>query len=361
MNNKRNLTFSYLEAVAILMVIDDHTGTHINILANIFPYNSFYMPLFVFISGYFYKKGIKRNIKNKIKHLFVPYMICTLAGNGIAYLMDKANIVHWYECANIRSIWQWITTCPPSTTSAAWFAIMLVWVSVAYNIVRGILRSENKYIEYLLLVIMICIGGLSIHYCMLGYNTNLLYLPCLRMMFYIQFYHMGVLFRKYWEPYINKMRAGIICSICIFINLLLFSIYGSNLAFPSTCWMGSFKSYYLPIITSITGILFWYRLLKDFTERYRGSIKIIDFLAENTFLIMESHLFFINIPCFYTLCKISMRGIETGSFNRELFETTPWVGENGNIFSFFTGLIGSMIFIYTIKRIRNKIKQVLCK
>lgn len=52
----RNVTFSCLEAIAIIMVIDDHTGRHIDILSNVFPYNSFYMPLFVFISGYFYKK-----------------------------------------------------------------------------------------------------------------------------------------------------------------------------------------------------------------------------------------------------------------------------------------------------------------
>ena len=49
----RNQTFQYLEALAIIMVIDDHVGTRIGFLSSIFPYNSFYMPLLVFISGYF--------------------------------------------------------------------------------------------------------------------------------------------------------------------------------------------------------------------------------------------------------------------------------------------------------------------
>lgn len=35
------------------MVIDDHMSTRIGILSSLFPYNSFYMPLFVFISGYY--------------------------------------------------------------------------------------------------------------------------------------------------------------------------------------------------------------------------------------------------------------------------------------------------------------------
>lgn len=48
----RNQTFQWVEALAILMVLDDHMSTRIGILSSIFPYNSFYMPMFVFISGY---------------------------------------------------------------------------------------------------------------------------------------------------------------------------------------------------------------------------------------------------------------------------------------------------------------------
>ena len=57
-NNKskeRNQIFNYLYVLAILMVIDNHCAYKINFFNNIFPYNSFYMPLFVFISGYFFK------------------------------------------------------------------------------------------------------------------------------------------------------------------------------------------------------------------------------------------------------------------------------------------------------------------
>ena len=38
----RNQTFQYLEALIMIMVIDDHTGTTIGILSGIFPYNYFY-------------------------------------------------------------------------------------------------------------------------------------------------------------------------------------------------------------------------------------------------------------------------------------------------------------------------------
>ena len=70
---RRNQTFQWLEALAILMVLDDHVSTRIGILSSIFPYNSFYMPLFVFISGYFYRdRSIIQNIKHKTIHLLLP-------------------------------------------------------------------------------------------------------------------------------------------------------------------------------------------------------------------------------------------------------------------------------------------------
>ena len=63
---KRNFTFDLLYVLAIIMVVDDHTKAQLGILKAIFPYDSFFMPLFVFISGYFYKKqNVIKNIKHK--------------------------------------------------------------------------------------------------------------------------------------------------------------------------------------------------------------------------------------------------------------------------------------------------------
>lgn len=52
----RNQTFQWLEALAIIMVIDDHVGTGVGFLSSIFPYDSFFMPMLVFVSGYFFKE-----------------------------------------------------------------------------------------------------------------------------------------------------------------------------------------------------------------------------------------------------------------------------------------------------------------
>ena len=63
---------------------------------------------------------------------------------------------------------------------------------------------------------------------------------------------------------------------------------------------------------------------------------------------MESHLFFINIPSFYTWYKKVFQGITYSSFDQKLFESSPWMGSNGSIVAFFTGVIGSAIFVCII-------------
>lgn len=73
----RNQTFQWLEALAIIMVIDDHVSTRVGILSSVFPYNSFYMPMLVFISGYFFKnRSVGEGIQHKVLNLLVP--ICNM-------------------------------------------------------------------------------------------------------------------------------------------------------------------------------------------------------------------------------------------------------------------------------------------
>ena len=50
-----NASFGILSALAIIMIVAGHADYNILTVGELFPYYSFHVPLFMFISGYFYR------------------------------------------------------------------------------------------------------------------------------------------------------------------------------------------------------------------------------------------------------------------------------------------------------------------
>jgi fucose 4-O-acetylase-like acetyltransferase len=352
----RNQTFQWLEALAILMVLDDHMSTRIGILSSIFPYNSFYMPMFVFISGYFYRdKPVIQTIRHKVRHLLFPYLIWAFVGEIISYLLMRFNIVNWFvnPFSIIRVKQLFLIDSLSSITGASWFVIMLFWVSIGYGILNSILQLGKKNNDYIWLLLSIIIGFISLKFCITGYNTSSLRLFLLRTAWYLQFYHMGRMFHCYWEKYIINKRLLYICSACVGINVLLICVMGDRINFYSTGGMGHFNSWWIPLITSITETLFWYKVMQLAASKI-GQEPIIDFIAENTFTIMECHLVFLNIPNFYAYYQFLHGNPVYADFPMKIFIHGAWLrySPNTRLLGWFCGLLGSLIVAYLLRRLK---------
>lgn len=364
---QKNQTFQYLKAIAILMVIDDHMSTRIGFLSSLFPYNSFYMPLFVFISGYFFRdKGVGRSLKSKVEHLLLPYLIWIYVGQLVSFMLDRAGVVHWYiPVNNVLNTMNYLLTVGPISLiiGPAWFGIMLFWVVVLYILLHKLLQFEKPLMAYVFLIISIIAGFITLQLCMKGYqNTSLVHMALLRAVWYIQFYHMGWLFHEHWEKKIERVPALAVIGICIFVNVILLCIYGDKINFYSTTYMSSFNSWWIPLITSITGILFWYKVMHFIAERV-GEIKAVSFLADNTFTVMCTHLMFTNISNYYAYQQALRGNIEYTSFPTGEFLSSPWVRYNANtrLVGFFCGLIGSLLVAFVIGRLSDLLAKCVVK
>ena len=77
MEKKIDPSFRILSALAIILVVAGHADFGVFDIAGLFPYYSFHVAVFVFISGYFYKEENETNIfsyiKRKAIHLLLPY------------------------------------------------------------------------------------------------------------------------------------------------------------------------------------------------------------------------------------------------------------------------------------------------
>ena len=87
---KSNKQFMLLSALGIFFVVDMHAGSPFGIFNSIFNYESFFMQMFVFISGYFFKEKnlqtpFKYIWKNTVK-LMIPFFVINAVYTGLIML-----------------------------------------------------------------------------------------------------------------------------------------------------------------------------------------------------------------------------------------------------------------------------------
>ena len=88
-----------------------------------------------------------------------------------------------------------------------------------------------------------------------------------------------------------------------------------------------------------------------------GQVKIVDFVAENTFTIMMSHLLFVNIPNFIVYFQILRGSTAFSDFPAKDFVAGAWFrySPSTRLAGFFCGLLGSLLVAWVINRVKERI------
>ena len=91
---ERNITFTILSAIGIVLILLGHLDYGILTFGGLFPYYSYHVMIFVFVSGYFYKSDDEAHllqfVLRKAKRLLLPYMIWNVLYGIIVMLMRRA-------------------------------------------------------------------------------------------------------------------------------------------------------------------------------------------------------------------------------------------------------------------------------
>lgn len=294
MKEKSNKQFMILSAIGIIQVVMCHLAPDIKITGYIFPFTSFFMPMFVFISGYFYttkkEDNILKTIWQKFKKIMIPFFVINLCYGIINTILRNVGIINYGADINLYTLFiqPFINNSQFIFDFPSWFIPAFFTTYVVYLLIHK-LCTKIKLNEYILLIIMLIGNMFAV------YNQNIARfedIRCLllRVLFLLPFLHIGYLYKTKWQKYEEKVKTWILLPMVIGINII------SILIFKNICYdLHEFSSFiinapYLPILTFITGTLFWLRISK-LLEKYIGENKLVNYISNNTFSIMSHHLF----------------------------------------------------------------------
>lgn len=289
MENKINYQFKVLYALGIIFVVIGHIANN-NIhlfLNNIFPVDGSHLALFVFASGYFYKKEVENSllqyIIKKIKHLIIPMYIWNLI-YGLICLFLRENSFNIGDSLSLNSllIAPWINGHQFTYSMCLWFIPPLFLTEIGTASIRKVLHTITKN-EYILCLFFLGLGILGVQLAIWGYNKDWMLL-IVRTLYFIPFFSMGILYREKIEKKDTLSNTKyLIILLCLQLISILY--FGKAVAYNFS-WCRSFTDGpIMPFIAVTIGIAFWLRIAKILEPICKNSSTIMN-IANNTYAIL---------------------------------------------------------------------------
>lgn len=314
--NNRNTELTILKALGIISVVSCHLGTNIfNIIGipisssnELFPEYSYHMPLFIFVSGYFYKIIYEKDIIGLIKKRFISikkYLNCNIFYFILCFILINLGIFSRRIEFNFKSLFiePFLGGFQFYFNGPGWFVPFLFLLQVLFTISRKILMSNNKSFkdssnrkfkqEFIFLITLIILGfvstSLSRIYPVINDNVTIIH-STLRILFGLQFFQLGFLYKEFIESHIKYSFKSF---LLLLITKIAFILTFGNYTF-SLRTVKFNNSIILPVIVSILGILYCLHLSKfiaKMSNRINHKIiAFICFIGNNTWSIMMHHL-----------------------------------------------------------------------
>lgn len=292
-----------------------------------------------------------------MRKLLIPYFIWNFVYLIIISIIRHFGITQYGSDINLQSMFitPWITGNQSGISTASWFVLALFLVSVAYATIRKIMSYLNITNHYFITAILMLVSIMGIELAMDGQNQGL-FIPITRTMMYLFFYQFGVLYKEKIELY-DKINSLTYFGCIIIVQFLLIYSF-KNLEFVNLTMTFSTTMVFIPIATSLTGILFWLRVAKLASPLIEKS-KLAIYAGLNTWTIMMHHQFF-----FFLLNLILMLfSVHTkyiSGFDRQLFKYDIWyvyIPNSTYQFAFFYVILGIALPLITKYFVENIIAK----
>lgn len=320
-----NATFCILSGLAIIMVVAGHLGYNILSVDDLFPYYSFHVPLFMFISGYFYKDEAEEHpliyVKKKCARLLVPYLVWNLIYGLIALFLRNCGLAMG-EGISFRTLFltPFLHGYQFLYNYAAWFVPVLFIIEIMNLLMRLIVRRLFKIFtkspEWLYLAASLLVG-MAVVYLAIGGHVWGNYKTPGRILFLYPCFQMGQFYRKNLE---ERDTLGNLPYFTILLTMqTLLHLCCNGLAFSSVWCTGFANGPVIPYVTVVSGIAFWLRIARLLTP-IAGENRTVRYLGRNTFTVMMHHVMIFMLIKITLACIASNTGF-LADFDFEQYRT----------------------------------------
>ena len=315
MKNK-NTELTILKSLGILVVVSCHLGSNVfNLIGmpltfkrELFPEYSYHMPLFIFASGYFYKRIYEKDILNLVKRRLSSikkYISCNIFYFVLTLILASLGLLSMKLQLNLKGLliepflggFQFYFNGP------GWFVPFLFLLQITYVALRKVLgivfrNFNNKNTstlkqETILLLVLVFVGfittSISNAYQVIDGKVSI-FQSFLRVLFGLPFFQIGFMFKAFLE---NNLKLTLTTFILVVVSKLLIDANFGYYTFSLRTIKFNNRAI-LPFIVAILGILYLLHLTKFIVNVVgKSSPKTVDFLCiigNNTWSIMMHHL-----------------------------------------------------------------------
>ena len=273
---KRVLYLDIARGISILLMIIGHVVEKGIKRSIIF---SFHMPLFIIISGMFYKeKSLKEEVKNLLIKLIIPstliVFIIVMVESGFENgFLDtflnalKTITVCWSHQSKI--------TYNFSSVDVLWFVYLLVGIRLLFLVNKKIAKS-NELLLFIIILVESYAGYLiGINGYWLPWSFDVL-LACML------FYYVGYILSR--KDYLNQILSNKWCLILLLV-IWIAGINYNSIEIAMRIYPGGLWSY----IVAISGVLIVFKISMFIEKHFKNISSLLAWFGKNSLYILIGH------------------------------------------------------------------------
>ena len=333
----RQKTLLLLSALAVFFVVDLHSRNAFGLMTSVFPYESFFIPLFVFIAGAFFRledaKHPLRYVWKQCRHLLFPYAAVNGGAAAVILLLRR-------QCEEIRWTADFLPSAEGETslTAPARLLPLLFFIGVLYLFFQWAVPRQHPLLTFLLLslVSMGCVG--------LSETDSEIKAFILKIGCFLPFFHLGAVYQKMPAVFFRKLplTGSLLLSAGVNILLLLFGVDLSAVSWENLSSLPVFLAF-LPLVIGLSGMIFWLAL-SEIMAPVLGNSHLMALLSQHMFGILCYHIaVFTAFNWFLSRWPATQNSFDLKAFSADggfYLLTTPDGIRNCYV---FVGLFGSLL------------------